>query len=93
MASPAEDDARSSSPTPPLGLPRAVSVLEQLPFLASGLVGSRRVMRHAVQNATALLNGRVDPNLAAVDQAIPTWVIAKAKARSTHARAGACNTL
>jgi hypothetical protein len=60
--------------------PRAVSLLDTIP-LVSGLMGGSKTMELAVLNAATLLEGRVDPNLAAIDQAIPTWVIAKAKAR------------
>jgi len=67
------------------GSPREVSVLETLPFIPSfggaghGVVfGNRAALRHAVLNATQLLRSRVDPVVAAMDQAIPTWVIEKA---------------
>lgn len=63
-----------------MGSPKALNPLVAMPFL-SGLLDGQRVMRHAVQNAVSLLNGRVDPHIAAPDQAIPTWVLAKAKAR------------
>ncbi len=97
MAAPAADEEtqRPASPAAQVGSPKAVNVLEQLPLLSGVLGGSRRVMRNAVQNATVLLSARVDPNLAAMDQAIPTWVIAKAKARarrqSVGLRAAACS--
>ena len=68
MAPPEEESAREAVT---VGSPKALNPL----------VG-QRVMRHAVQNAVALLNGRVDPHIAAPDQAIPTWVLAKAKARA-----------
>ena len=82
MAPPGEEDP----PTPghpeavTVGSPKALNPLVAMPFL-SGLLDGQRVMRHAVQNAVSLLNGRVDPHIAAPDQAIPTWVLAKAKAR------------
>lgn len=63
------------------GSPRQVSFLETLPVL-SGVLGSRGTMQRSVLNAATLLEGRVDPRLAALDQAIPTWVIRKAKARA-----------
>jgi len=66
------------------GSPRQVSFLETLPVL-SGVLGSRGTMQRSVLNAATLLEGRVDPRLAALDQAIPTWVIRKAKARARHA--------
>jgi hypothetical protein len=66
------------------GSPRQVSFLETLPVL-SGVLGSRGTMQRSVLNAATLLEGRVDPRLAALDQAIPTWVIRKAKARARRA--------
>lgn len=78
MAPPEEESAREAVT---VGSPKALNPLVALPFM-SGLLDGQRVMRHAVQNAVALLNGRVDPHIAAPDQAIPTWVLAKAKARA-----------
>jgi hypothetical protein len=86
-----EDDAARSAPrrqrlrslspeTDAARSPRAVSLLDTIP-LVSGLMGANKTMELAVLNAATLLEGRVDPNLAAIDQAIPTWVISKAKAR------------
>ena len=65
-----------------VGSPRSVTVMEALPLppLPVGMLfGNAAVMRQAVLNAVTLLHGRVDPGLAAMDQAIPTWVIQKAK--------------
>ena len=70
------------------GSPRQVSFLETLPVL-SGVLGSRRTMQRSILNAATLLEGRVDPRLAALDQAIPTWVIRKAKARARARSAAA----
>ena len=70
-----------------VGSPRSLNVLVALPFM-SGLLDGQRVMRHAVKAATVLLNGRVDPRLAAPDQVIPTWVIARAKARGVGGSGG-----
>jgi len=72
------DDAAQPE-TVTVGSPRTgMNPLVALPFM-SGLLDGQRVMRHACQNAVTLLTGRVDPRIAAPDQAIPTWVVAKAK--------------
>ena len=73
-----------STPEEHSGSPRHIGILETLPLMNSvlGHGSVRRVMELSVLNAATLLEGRVDPNLAALDQAIPTWVIRKAKARA-----------
>jgi len=75
-----DDSPRAPHDEHDVGSPRQVSFLETLPVL-SGVLGSRRTMQRSILNAATLLEGRVDPRLAALDQAIPTWVIRKAKAR------------
>ena len=73
------DGTEAASPTASeLGSPRTAHVNQTVPSLGGE---ASYVLSASARNAAAMLAGRVDPNLAAVDQVIPTWVIRRAKAR------------
>lgn len=77
------EDQPHSPTASELGSPRSAHVHHTVPALGGE---ASYVLSASARNAAAMLAGRVDPNLAAVDQVIPTWVIRRAKARGARER-------